>query len=445
MEVAISDISLTGWNPRKNFNKDALDELKKSIKEHGILEPLVVRPHNGSYQLVAGERRYRAAKELGLEKVPVVVQHLDDRSVKEIMLLENLQREDLSPLEEAEALQVLLQDGTTQEELGKKLGKSQAWIANRVRLLQAPDELKDLLISREISPKHVITLLPFTEYATFKKDILPKLREVIKEKGRISVKALEELIEDTITSYGNDNVFCLDKPSFEYEKYANFLDLSDCNGCKHAVTYKFWDDTDRRYCLNRRCWKDKVNIAKQKYEKERQKQRVKHNNRLVDTAELDWDEYEFLDHAEWDTTECMTCDSRAMSTDNKDICMDPECYKKKRGDWTREQNKKAREEEKRTYEELDNKLSQIKELGEKELRFIVRKLASQLWAESVKKALKPWGKVAKEEDREKIYKNIPADELPIAVLRLVIINEIIRAYSNLTQERLNDVLEGLGV
>lgn len=404
------------------------------------------------YQLVAGERRFRTAKELGLEKVPVVVQELDDRAVREIMLLENLQRENLAPLEEAEALQAILQDGVTQEELGRRLGKSQAWIANRLRLLQAPDELKDLLISREITPKHVLTLLPYVDYPVFKKDILPKLRETLAEKGRISVKALEKLVKNVITGYGNENVLCLDDLPWEIMEYNDYLDLSDCKDCKHTVKCQNWADTWHMYCLNRRCWKDKVNLAKQAFEKQHSKkvEKLAAEGEAVDLSKLNYSvDYHLLKYASFDTAECENCEKckPALDGDREDlVCLDVSCYEQKKKAWTREQKKAAREEEKRTYEELDSRLEQVQRLGERELRFVVKKLTKQLWADAVKKALAPWGNTKAADERENIHKDIPEEELCRAVLRMVIMQDLIRgSYDPVTVERLERALEGLGV
>lgn len=130
--VPIKDIELTGWNPRKKPNAKAIKELAVSILAVGLLQPLVVREHptkKGKYQLIAGERRLTAAKEAKLKYIQVQVLKLDDRRAREVMLIENLQREDLNPIEEAKALKALLEDGITQTDLAKQIGKSQPWVA----------------------------------------------------------------------------------------------------------------------------------------------------------------------------------------------------------------------------------------------------------------------------------------------------------------------------
>lgn len=142
--------------PRKNFDDEALEDLADSIREHGIIQPLTVRRlSSGYYQIIAGERRWRAAKKAGLHEVPAVIIEADDRKVMELGLIENLQREDLNPMEEAEGYQVLLTDyGMTQEEVARRMGKSRPAITNALRLTALPPEVRELLISGQLSAGH---------------------------------------------------------------------------------------------------------------------------------------------------------------------------------------------------------------------------------------------------------------------------------------------------
>ena len=435
-EVPISDIVITGWNPRKSFDKEALEELAASIKEHGILEPLVVRQVNGSYELVAGERRLRAAKLAGLDKVPVVVKDLTDQEVREIMLLENLQREDLNPIEEAQALKALLEEGNiTQAELGKRLGKSQAWVANRLRLLEAPEPLKDLVISREISPKHVLTLLPYVNYAIFKERILPEIKERLEKGKRISVRELEELIEHSIVhDWRGEVVLNLTDFPLSLEKYREYFDFSSCDGCKHTYRVKLdWKDEEDLYCLNRPCWKDKINRAKHKYEKSLPKE-LKGDR--VDISKLNWGDYNKLKWADFDTTECEGCESCKLDLEDNKVCLNPECYNKKERAWQREQARIKREEAKKALTYLDEKLSKITSLGERELRFLLENLTYLLWTQSSKKALKPWdGKV----------ENVPAEDLPRAIIRLIVMDKLERSYSDVNVELVDMAMKGLDI
>lgn len=149
--------------PRKTFDESALEELAQSIEQHGILQPLLVRPMPaGNYQLVAGERRWRAARMCRLEEVPVVIKELTDNEAMELAIIENLQREDLNPIEEAEGLQALAERcGYTQEEIAAAVGKSRPAIANSLRLLRLPEEVRDMTKNGDISAGHARALLAF--------------------------------------------------------------------------------------------------------------------------------------------------------------------------------------------------------------------------------------------------------------------------------------------
>jgi len=160
-ECSLTDIIPNADQPRKLFSKDALDELANSISEKGIIQPLVVRPiGGGKYELIAGERRYRAAKQIGLGKVPVVVKETDESETLEIALIENIQRQDLNPIEEALAYKELLsRHQYTQDELARKIGKDRSSIANSLRLLKLPDKVRDYLINNKISMGHARAIL----------------------------------------------------------------------------------------------------------------------------------------------------------------------------------------------------------------------------------------------------------------------------------------------
>lgn len=147
--------------PRKNFDRDALEDLAASIAENGLLQPILVREYGaGRYQIIAGERRFRASKIAGLTEIPAIVMDKDDRKAAEIALIENIQREDLNPIEEAMAFKALAEEyGLTQEELSSKIGKSRSAIANSLRLLDLPSLVLEMVASGEISAGHGRTLL----------------------------------------------------------------------------------------------------------------------------------------------------------------------------------------------------------------------------------------------------------------------------------------------
>jgi len=189
-EVSIKDCRPNPYQPRKIFDKDAIEELKQSIIEHGIIQPLIVRKSIKGYEIVVGERRYRAAKEANFEKIPVVVRELSEQQMMELAVLENLQREDLTPIEEAAAYQMLMEKlKVTQEELAKRLGKSRPHIANHIRLLSLPAKIQELISEGKISMGHGRALLGLR-----KKEAIPTVVEKVLKEG-LNVRQLEQLIQ----------------------------------------------------------------------------------------------------------------------------------------------------------------------------------------------------------------------------------------------------------
>ncbi|HEY8391500.1 MAG TPA: ParB/RepB/Spo0J family partition protein [Capillibacterium sp.] len=189
LEIPLAEIEINPDQPRRNFDPESLQELAESIKIHGVLQPLLVRKKDLGYQLIAGERRLRAAKLAGLERVPVIIKDLDDRTVMEIALVENLQREDLNPLEEAQAYRRLLDEfNLTQEEVAKAVGKSRSAIANTVRLLQLPEAIQQMVLKDQLTMGHARALLGLTE--TEQQLFLGE--KIVKE--NLSVRETEELV-----------------------------------------------------------------------------------------------------------------------------------------------------------------------------------------------------------------------------------------------------------
>ena len=163
--LALEEITPNREQPRKEFDEEKIAELADSIRQHGVLQPLLVRPMvTGGYQIVAGERRFRAARMAGLHEVPVVVRELEDAQVTELALIENLQREDLTPMEEAMGYQSLMEQyRLTQEQVAETVGKSRPAIANALRLLQLPEEIRELLELGKITAGHARALLSFPD------------------------------------------------------------------------------------------------------------------------------------------------------------------------------------------------------------------------------------------------------------------------------------------
>lgn len=188
-EIAITECRPNPYQPRKTFRADAIEELKESILEYGIIQPLIARKSIKGYEIVVGERRFRAAKEAGLENVPVVVKELTDEKMMELALLENLQREDLTAIEEAHAYANLMNElKITQEELSKRLGKSRSHIANIVRLLSLPDQVIAYINNGELSMGHGRALLGLKDKAK----IIPFVNKIRQQK--LNVRQVEQQI-----------------------------------------------------------------------------------------------------------------------------------------------------------------------------------------------------------------------------------------------------------
>jgi ParB family chromosome partitioning protein len=188
-QISIKECRTNPYQPRKTFDADAIEELKISILEYGIIQPLIVRSSIKGYEIVAGERRFRAAKEAGLTEVPAIVKDLDDRKMMEIALLENLQREDLTVIEEAIAYKNLIEElSLTQEDLSKKLGKSRSHIANTMRLLSLPEKVIRRVSSGEISMGHGKALLGLKD----KSQMFIVVERIIKES--LNVRQVEQMI-----------------------------------------------------------------------------------------------------------------------------------------------------------------------------------------------------------------------------------------------------------
>lgn len=189
VELKISELEPNREQPRREFNEKAMAELADSIAQHGLLQPLLVRPlFGGGYQIVAGERRWRAARMAGLSEVPAVVREMSDHEVMELALIENLQREDLTPLEEANGYQTLLDKyGMTQDEVAKTVGKSRPAVANALRLLHLPEAIREMVERGELSAGHARTLLAFPDEAS----MLEAAKKAV-EQG-LSVRELERM------------------------------------------------------------------------------------------------------------------------------------------------------------------------------------------------------------------------------------------------------------
>lgn len=203
VEININDIEPNVNQPRQVFDKDKLDDLAQSIRLYGIVQPLIVKNEDNVYKIIAGERRWRAARLAGLKTVPCIVRDYTNAEMMQVALIENLQRQDLNPIEEAEAFDKLINEhGITQENLAVIVGKSRPAITNSLRLLNLPDKVKDMVISGQISSGHARALLALKE-----KGDIEKIADLIVEK-ELSVRQVESLVN----KLSNENN-CMQKKS----------------------------------------------------------------------------------------------------------------------------------------------------------------------------------------------------------------------------------------
>jgi len=209
-KIPIKDLSRNKFQPRKNFNKESLEELTNSIREQGVIQPIIVRPdktNDGKYEIIAGERRWLASQNAGLHEIPVVILDVDDNKSLEFAIVENVQRQDLNPIEEAKSYQRLINDfNYNQEKLSKFIGKSRSYIANSLRLLGLPEEVLAMLAAGSLSAGHARTLIGLNNASEIGKKII---------KRKLSVRQSEVLVRQF-----KDKKFKL-----VHKKDSNILDL----------------------------------------------------------------------------------------------------------------------------------------------------------------------------------------------------------------------------
>ncbi|CAM5581949.1 ParB family chromosome partitioning protein [Aquamicrobium terrae] len=230
-KVPIEFISPNPRNPRRQFGDADLTDLAQSIREHGVVQPVVVRPaprQDGRYEIIAGERRWRASQRAGLAEIPVIVREVDDRTALELAIIENVQRADLNPIEEAQGYQQLIDEhGYSQADLGQVIGKSRSHVANTLRLLRLPDVIRDMLVDGALSAGHARTLVTAQDPAGLAKRIV--------EDG-LSVRQAEALAQMPPAQQREP------RPAAAAQKDADMLALekllSDATGMKVTIAHK---------------------------------------------------------------------------------------------------------------------------------------------------------------------------------------------------------------
>ena len=247
--ISIQQLTVNPFQPRKIFNEEAIQELSNSIQEHGILQPLVVRKKGKKYEIVVGERRFRAAQLAGLLEVPALVKDLTQQQMMELAIIENLQREDLTPIEEAEAYQSLIENiGFTQDQLAQRLGKSRPHIANHIRLLGLPESIRQMMNDNQLTMGHGRALLGLKN-----KNVIMNIANKIVEQG-LNVRQLEALVqmqnEDVLRekTQPKKNIFVEAKESRLREFFGTNVQIKKTKD-KGKIEIEFYSDEDLQRIL----------------------------------------------------------------------------------------------------------------------------------------------------------------------------------------------------
>jgi len=244
-KIKLVDIVPNKDQPRKKFNEAALKELADSISQHGVIQPLLVRPlSGGTYQLIAGERRWRASRMAGIKEVPVVIKELSDEEASVLSMIENLQREDLNAIEEAAGIKYLMSKyGLTQEEVSEKVGKSRSAIANSLRLLKLPSSILEYVSDGIITAGHAKALLPLED----EEKMILLCNNIIKE--NLSVRDVEKAVKEMMTEKKQKKKKARDKFFDEVELSLNDtlkrkIQIKNTAKNKGTITIEFFDKDD---------------------------------------------------------------------------------------------------------------------------------------------------------------------------------------------------------
>ena len=238
-EIKVTEIRANPYQPRVQFDKEKLNELAESIKEHGVFTPILVRKAINGYELIAGERRLRACKIAGLETIPAIILEMDDSQMMEVTMLENIQRENLNPIEEANGYYTLLTNlNYTQEQLAQRLGKSRTYITNLLRLRKLPTVVQEMVVEGKLSGSHVRTLLTLED----PEEITSWAKRIVNE--QLSVHDLEKMLKDEKKEPAKPkkkekDIFLMDLESSLKDKLKADVEVS-----KHKITISYKDNKD---------------------------------------------------------------------------------------------------------------------------------------------------------------------------------------------------------
>jgi ParB/RepB/Spo0J family partition protein len=424
------EIELTGLNPRRDFDDPGLKELAASISAHGMIEPLVVTE---DHRLIAGERRLRAAKLLGMKTVPVVVKDVSDDELPEIMLIENLQRKDLNCVEEAAGVAMLLAKGMTQEELAERICRSQSWVSGRARIALLPEVLKILAADGKLGPEAMTELTPFVGYPVM--DCLAV--ELVNFNKRNKPKViLPEDVKDTIDSELENEEVAVDlEPdqwTREHEVMKTF-NKKGCKGCQHILKRKTNYDGRKVHCLNAECGRPRFLEAESALKEREKKAAAKaraDNKGGSSSPRAQTREYCPLtkEQDDWripkfDRSACSSCEDKFTATKGKrklGRCSKPSCWEAKQKA-AEEEIEKLMEATKKAVASNLEKVLEGRPFGQGEQRFVLGVLAEEV----IRGMSNPLTNFVKRrgEDWRVSIKGIPKEKLGECMMRVAIARE----------------------
>jgi|GEM_PF-2705808 len=381
-------------NPRKKFDQDSLNKLTESIKQVGILEPILCVKNMldewGSFELriVAGERRYRAALAAGLKEVPVIIRDLTPDQEFEVMLTENIQRQDLDPIEEAQAFAAALTRGWKQTELAERLGISQAQVANRLRLLKLPDQVQDLISREIISPGHGLALVKVAAAPELVKAIAKEFQDY-----GVPVARAADIVDREIRSQS--------RPLYSGQWNApKFNHQTTCinSKCKYRVHAVAWEDgKEHAYCIKPECWeKYQAEAIQVEREAKMAELRAKAQAAGQETEQVELPKLKDLDNNSYNRftyysdikiDECIGCEKIVDALNYNDevvqICTDTACWKKKAQAKIREKAKATREK-KSTFEDIKDRILEMAKLQKEPDRRLLTYMAVMALCEPIR-------------------------------------------------------------
>ena len=429
-QLEVKRIKLSGLNPRRTFDPKALTELAESIKTHGVLEPLIVRPKGKNFELVAGERRLKAAKSAGLATVPVVVRDVGDNEVVELMLLENLQREDLKPFEEGRALVDLTNKvGLSQAEIGRRLGKSPGWISARLRMLELPVEFRDLYDGGKIGVEGLVMLVPYVQHDEF---ILRVYQEMQSHSYRDFHRASDIKTDLSAVFQIKSLAFQVSKAYWPPDWYEH-VDLKECRKCskKHKFTNQYGQE-GAQWCLHIECFKPKVAAAKKVIRdvKEKEKVDAATGKAVINVQTRDRKSYRGLCKTmesyglelRFTSPKCNKCPHKVKAKNNwgtGTICLKPSCWDAKTAA-AKVETKRLMTLNSETIK--DNMVAVLEarpeDLDARLLRHFISEI--RLWSDEAKRlAYSPWFKKAPKGGYGKHLDKVPDVDLLTLAFRLI--------------------------